>query len=143
MADKAFAVTMKEGRLTTAPISVRVDDLTFSCEGSTHLATQAIDYQITIPLDAKLLGKKLSKSAKAGETVTVPIRGTIKEPVVDIAPLMPIFSATAVEVAKDKLSDKLDKALKKREAKRQKKGKTEKNSREEALEEALRGLFGN
>jgi hypothetical protein len=143
MDNKAFSVTLKSGVLTTEPISVQVDDLRFSCQGSTNLATQSIDYAVTLPLHEKLLGRKLGKDIKEGETVTVPIRGTIKEPVVDLAPLTQAFSSVAVEKAKDKLSEKLEKALKKREAKRQKKGQSKKDSREEALEDALRGLFGN
>lgn len=141
--DKAFTVTLKKGVITTDPLSVRVDDLHLSCQGSTNLATQAIDYKVTLPLNASILGRKLSKSAKAGETVTVPIRGTIKEPVIDLKPLSEALSETAVDQVKDKLSDKLEKALKKREEKRKKKGDSSKDSREEALENALRGLFGN
>lgn len=141
--DAAFSVTVVDGLLTTAPISLRIEDLKLSCQGSTNLATQAINYTVTIPLNAKLLGRSLASSIKPGETITLPIRGTVKEPLIDTSPLLRLFTETAVEKAKDKLTNKLEKVLKKRAEKRQRKKVSEKTEPEDALEEALRGLFGN
>lgn len=141
--DSELEVNVENGVLTTSPISLRVEDLKITCQGSTHLETQAIDYTITLPLTAKVLGRTIKKTAKPGETLTLPIRGTIQQPVIDMEPLVAAFTEKAVEKAKDKLSQKLEKALKKRTEKRQKQKKTEKDAREEALENALRGLFGN
>ena len=103
------------------------EDLKITCQGSTHLETQVIDYTITLPLTAKVLGRTIKKTAKPGETLTLPIRGTIQQPVIDMEPLVAAFTEKAVEKAKDKLSQKLEKALKKRTEKRQKQKKTEKD----------------
>jgi hypothetical protein len=142
LTDKQFAVTVEDGILTTEPISFRIEEFTFTCEGSTNLSTQAIDYTLSLPVNEKLLGRSLAKSIKNKKTVELPIRGTVKKPQVDTSPLMAVATEAAVEKVKDKYSEKLDKLLQEKVEKRIKTKLPDKEAREEALEDALRGLFG-
>jgi hypothetical protein len=142
LTDKQFAVTVEDGILTTEPISFRIEEFTFTCEGSTNLSTQAIDYTLSLPVNEKLLGRSLAKSIKNKKTVELPIRGTVQKPQVDTSPLMAVATEAAVEKVKDKYSEKLDKLLQEKVEKRIKTKLPDKEAREEALEDALRGLFG-
>ena len=143
--DQTFRVNIDQGLLVTDPIHFRIEALKVSCEGKTNLATQTIDYRVTIPLTAQLLGRSLAKHAKPGQTVVLPVHGTMTQPKVDTTPLVNAVSSVAVERAKQKLSEKLDKALQKRARKAAKPPESgrspEKASPEDALEEALRNLF--
>ncbi|MBQ9694024.1 MAG: hypothetical protein IJV69_04635, partial [Kiritimatiellae bacterium] len=145
--DQKIALSITEGNLKADPITIRVENLKFICQGQTNLLTQAIHYTLTVPLNEKLVGKSLAKSIKAGETVTLPITGTIQKPQLDTSPLVQVFTETAVNRAKDKLSNKLERALQKRVTKQKAKpsssSKASPKKDTDALEDALRSLFGN
>ena len=141
LTDRQFAVTVEDGILTTEPITFRIEELTFTCAGSTNLSTQEIDYTLSLPVNEKILGKSLVKNIKNKKTLELPIRGTVQKPQVDTSPLVTVATEAAVEKVKDKYSEKLDKLLQEKVEKRIKTKLPDKEAREEALEDALRGLF--
>lgn len=145
--DQPFKINIENGILGTSPLSFRIEALKVTCEGQTTLATQAIDYRITVPLTKALLGRSLAKQVQSGKTVTLPIRGTISQPQIDTAPLAQVFSDVAVEKAKTKLSKKIDKILKKKakttQSQSEKRQQPTATDADALFEEALRGLFGD
>lgn len=116
--DQALHIHMEQGVLTTDPLTMRVRDFRLSCEGQTNLATKAIDYRLSVPLSAELLGTRGAKYLKAGKTLTLPIGGTVDRPRVDTSALMEVFTETAKEAASTAAQHQLNKQLEKLQQKK-------------------------
>ncbi|MEG2725115.1 MAG: hypothetical protein RR982_04610 [Kiritimatiellia bacterium] len=110
--DLNFAIT--EGTLTSSPINMRLGVVKLTCQGSTNLLTQAIHYEVMLPLTEQLLGEKISRQLHT-DILRLPIAGTVNKPTVDTAPLLAVLREFASGRIVESLSKKLDKALKRDE----------------------------
>lgn len=142
--DQDFAVRVRKGVLTCDPIRARIAAVKLDCQGSTNLLTREIDYTISLPLTEQLLGNRLAKRLKVGDTIRLPIHGTLDRPIVETRPLLDALADSAVgratERATDKLTEKLGDALRKAGATGEDAGEAA-GEAVDSLEGALRGLF--
>ena len=111
--DQTFGVRVAEGKLTCDPIRMRVAAVKLECTGSTDLVTRELDYTLSLPLTRQLLGDRLAKRLKVGETLRLPISGTFDKPVLDTAPVIGALADSALGRATDRLSERLGETLKK------------------------------
>lgn len=111
-----LVVAVKEGTLSTdKPIEVEIGkDWTVACQGKTDLATRAIDYTLSVPLDG-VLGDKVSDKSLL-KPVTLPITGTVDNPNVEVGNLLSSVKDVGVSVGVSRLQEHLDKKRAKAEA---------------------------
>ncbi|HIV09838.1 MAG TPA: hypothetical protein IAC79_06980 [Candidatus Spyradenecus faecavium] len=111
-----LVVAVKEGTLSTdKPIEVEIGkDWTVACQGKTDLATRAIDYTLSVPLDG-VLGDKVSDKSLL-KPVTLPITGTVDNPNVEVGTLLSSVKDVGVSVGVSRLQEHLDKKRAKAEA---------------------------
>lgn len=111
--DQSFAVRVDGGRLTCDPIRMRIAAVRLDCSGSTDLATRELDYTLSLPLTQQLLGDRLANRLKVGDTLRLPIRGTLDRPVLDTGPLLGALADSALGRAAERLTDRLGGAIRK------------------------------
>lgn len=111
--DQDFGVAVSGGKLTCDEIHLRVSGARLRCSGSSNLLTREVDYTLSIPLTEQLLGSRLSKKFPVGQTLRLPIRGTIDRPQVETGPILTFFKESAISRASQKVSKRLGKALQK------------------------------
>lgn len=113
MPDQDFGVAVSGGKLTCDDIHMRVSGLRLRCAGSSNLLTREVDYTLSIPLTEQLLGSRLSKKLPVGQTLRLPIGGTIDKPHLETGPLLSLLRESALARATEKVSKRLDKAVQK------------------------------
>lgn len=111
--DQTFGVRVAEGTLTCDPIHMRIAAVRLECTGSTNLVTRELDYTLALPLTQQLLGDRLAKRLKVGETLRLPIGGTFDKPALDTAPVLGALADSALGRAADRLTERLGKTLQK------------------------------
>lgn len=111
--DQDFGVAVSGGKLTCDEIHLRVSGARLRCAGSSNLLTREVDYTLSIPLTEQLLGSRLSKKLPVGQTLRLPIRGTIDRPQVETGPILTFLKENAISRASQKVSKRLTKALQK------------------------------
>ena len=111
--DQNFGVAVSGGKLTCDEIHLRVSGARLRCAGSSNLLTREVDYTLSIPLTEQLLGSRLSKKLPVGQTLRLPIRGTIDRPQVETGPILTFLKENAITRASQKVSQRLTKALQK------------------------------
>ncbi|MGN1326288.1 MAG: hypothetical protein ACI4YA_08155 [Candidatus Spyradenecus sp.] len=111
--DQNFGVAVSGGKLTCDEIHLRVSGARLRCSGSSNLLTREVDYTLSIPLTEQLLGSRLSKKLPVGQTLRLPIRGTIDRPQVETGPILTFLKENAISRASQKVSKRLEKALQK------------------------------
>lgn len=111
--DQDFGVAVSGGKLTCDEIHLRVSGARLRCAGSSNLLTREVDYTLSISLTEQLLGSRLSKKFPVGQTLRLPIRGTIDRPQVETGPILTFLKENAITRASQKVSQRLTKALQK------------------------------
>lgn len=111
--DQTFGVRVAEGTLTCDPIHMRIAAVKLECTGSTNLVTRELDYTLALPLTQQLLGDRLAKRLKVGDTLRLPIGGTYNKPMLDTGPILSALADSALGRAADRLTERLGKTLQK------------------------------
>ncbi len=111
--DQNFGVAISGGQLTCDEISLRVSGVKLRCAGSSNLLTRELNYTLSMPLTEQLLGSRLSKKLPVGQTLSLPITGTIDRPQVETGPILNFLKENALSRATQKVSQRLEKALQK------------------------------
>lgn len=110
--DGDLSIEIVDGNLTSAPLKFKVGDSIFTCLGTTHLASGTIAYNLSVPLDEKLLGSKIAKFTD-GRIIQLPIGGSVTKPRADIAQFQKSVGNLAVDVLESKGSELLNKEINK------------------------------
>ena len=111
--DQDFGVAISGGQLTCDEISLRVSGVKLRCAGSSNLLTRELNYTLSMPLTEQLLGSRLSKKLPVGQTLSLPITGTIDRPQVETGPILNFLKENALSRATQKVGQRLEKALQK------------------------------
>lgn len=109
--DQTFAVRVAEGKLACDDLTLRVGRLRLACAGHTDLPTRQLRYELRAPLTEELLGGRLADYVKPGQTLRLPIGGTIDKPIIDTEPLLRSLRESATDAAVGRLAEKLGKKL--------------------------------
>ncbi|MGN0886934.1 MAG: hypothetical protein ACI4RT_08045 [Candidatus Spyradenecus sp.] len=113
MPDQNFGVAVSGGKLTCDEIHLRVSGVKLRCAGASNLLTREVNYTLSMPLTAQLLGSRLSKKLPVGQTLSLPISGSIDKPKVETGPILTLLKESAISRASQKVSQRLTKALQK------------------------------
>lgn len=109
--DQHFGITVAEGRLICDELRCRIAAAHLCCSGSTNLLTRELNYTLTLPLTEQLLGRKLAKRIRVGETLRLPILGTLDKPKVDTSPILGLLRNNVLTRTSEKVAGHLGKAL--------------------------------
>ncbi len=105
--DQDIHVTVSEGKVVTENIALRLQDTHLTCHGTTDLKTQAIDFKLALPLTRALIGGSVAQRLDEGETLVLPIQGTISKPQLDLESIKSSLLSTARNTAAERLAEKL------------------------------------
>lgn len=95
--DQHLPITVRDAKLTTGELSMRIAALKLRCAGSTDLRTGAIDYALTVPLTEQLIGERASRYIGT-QSLSIPIGGSVHRPTADTSVIGKILG-TAVDNA--------------------------------------------
>ncbi len=118
LTDQQFAINVAHGILKTDPIDFRADAVRFTCSGETNLLTRELQYDLSVPLTAELLGETVSTYVREGEVVTLPIQGAVGRPRIDLDPIRELMLKTAKYNAQRKAVEALEERKQKSSNKR-------------------------